>query len=64
MKRIKPEIGEVHAESNGHKWCMVKFTLTTLESCQVCGIVRRSDDKNSPCKGPVKITRRIALAQA
>lgn len=26
-----------------------------LECCRVCGIVRRRDDKNTPCKGPTRI---------
>lgn len=26
-----------------------------LECCRVCGIVRRRDDKNTPCKGPTRV---------
>lgn len=36
-----------------HQW----FTYGRLnwECCRVCGIVRRKDGKNSPCKGPVAV---------
>lgn len=33
-----------------------------IECCKVCGIVRRKDDKNKPCRGPVKITLRTKPA--
>lgn len=38
-------------EGREHEW----FTYGRLnwECCRVCGIVRRKDGKNSPCKGPV-----------
>ena len=28
------------------------------DSCRACGIVRRADDVNKPCRGPVQITLR------
>lgn len=36
-----------------HDW----FTYGRLnwECCRVCGIVRRKDGKNSPCRGPVSV---------
>ena len=36
-----------------HEW----FTYGRLnwECCRVCGIVRRKEGKNSPCKGPVSV---------
>jgi len=34
-----------------HKW----WIWHGLECCEVCGIVRRADRKNSPCKGPTRI---------
>lgn len=27
----------------------------TWQFCKVCGIVRRADEKNKPCKGPTKL---------
>lgn len=36
-----------------HEW----FTYGRLnwECCRVCGIVRRKNGQNSPCKGPVAV---------
>jgi hypothetical protein len=42
---------EVIATSNGHHW-IEAFGLTC---CRDCGIVRRADDKNKPCRGVVKV---------
>lgn len=42
------------AESNGHKW--IRFDK--LVCCRDCGIVRRADDNNKPCRGKVKVTLR------
>lgn len=42
-------------QSHGHQW---GFYGTPWETCRDCGIVRRIDDKNTPCKGPVKVTLR------
>lgn len=30
------------------------------EACRVCGVVRRADDRNLPCRGPVKLSLREA----
>lgn len=43
-------------DSNGHQWGYYKDMQ--WESCRACGIVRRADDKNTPCKGPVKVVLR------
>ena len=49
----------VTARSNGHVWgFVVPSILEGAESCAVCGMMRRRDDKNSPCKGPAKIELR------
>lgn len=42
-----------------HEW----FTYGRLnwECCRLCGIVRRLDGKNSPCKGPVSVGPRDAM---
>lgn len=37
--------------TTGHVW----FQYRNLTCCKICGIVKRDDDKNSPCKGPTKI---------
>ena len=34
-----------------HEW----FEWRGLTCCKKCGIVRRADDKNKPCKGVVKV---------
>ena len=44
----------IHAEKNNHEW----WLWNGLECCKICGIVRRNDDKNSPCKGNIKIKPR------
>jgi hypothetical protein len=39
-----------------HKWVPLKIgSRQDLESCSECGVVRRADDKNGPCKGPMKL---------
>jgi hypothetical protein len=45
---------QVIAESNGHHWIKA-FNLTC---CRDCGIVRRADDQNKPCRGLVGIALR------
>jgi hypothetical protein len=37
-----------------HVW----FERDNLEACRNCGVVRRADDGNKPCKGEVKVTLR------
>lgn len=39
-----------------HQWS--NRVSTEWQSCEVCGIVRRADDKNKPCGGPVSISFR------
>lgn len=36
-----------------HIW--FKPTFLVYDCCRKCGIVRRADDKNSPCKGKVAL---------
>ena len=39
-----------------HEWIWRVLSPTqVLEVCTVCGIVRRTDDKNNSCKGPTKL---------
>ena len=42
------------ATTNLHTW----WLWQGIECCKVCGIVRRKDDKNKPCKGPTRIVLR------
>ena len=37
-----------------HQWTEPN-NVVPWEHCRVCGIIRRRDDKNLPCKGPVRI---------
>lgn len=48
----------VTAKSNGHVWGVVVPSIVASESCAVCGLMRRRDDLNSQCKGPVQIELR------
>lgn len=38
-----------------HEWVERKFSEMTLTCCNKCGIVKRRDGKNKPCRGVVKI---------
>lgn len=57
----KDEHWRMTEESNGHRWGF--YRDMKWESCRVCGWIRRADDKNTPCKGPVKVSLRTAKAQ-
>ena len=48
------------AERNdsSHLW----WTWSGLECCKLCGIVRRRDGRNGPCKGVVKVELRTLPA--
>ena len=41
-----------------HVW----FERDNLEACRNCGVVRRADDGNKPCKGEVKVTLRASTS--
>ena len=44
-----------------HVWSEWKFSDgLTLTCCNLCGIVRRADDKNKPCRGKVKVELRAS----
>jgi len=45
---------EVIGVSNGHEW----INWDWIVCCRFCGIVRRADDQNAPCKGPARIALR------
>lgn len=38
-------------ESNGHHW----FKALWFQSCRDCGMIRRTDDQNKPCRGVVRV---------
>lgn len=42
-------------EVDGHKWGYWK--KDTFKCCQICGMIRRADKKNKPCKGPAKLRK-------
>ncbi len=48
---MEVKLAQVIAESNGHHWISA-FKLTC---CRDCGIVRRADDQNKPCRGVVRV---------
>jgi hypothetical protein len=39
-----------------HKW--FRWKKDEFQCCRLCGVVKRSDDRNGPCRGKVKITLR------
>lgn len=43
--------------SNGHHWIKFSDRVSYL-ACRDCGIIRRDDDKNKPCKGKVNVKPR------
>lgn len=43
-------------ESSGHQWFY--FQHDKFQCCRNCGLVRRDDDKNSQCRGKVKVELR------
>jgi hypothetical protein len=45
---------KVIAESNGHKW----MDWHGMICCRDCGLLRRPNDDNEPCKGVTKIALR------
>lgn len=49
-----------HKNENGHIWAKMKSSniLNELHVCRECGIIRRKDGKNKPCKGKVRVTLR------
>lgn len=54
---VKPP--EVIERSNGHEWAKWVFKSGSMVCCNICGKVRRADNLNKPCKGPVKIELRV-----
>ena len=48
----------VFASTNGHDWAEWKLQSMTMICCNKCGIIRREDDNNKPCRGKVKVELR------
>lgn len=46
----------VHAAIGAHDWFTPNFI--GYECCRACGIIKRADGKNKPCKGPVGVRPR------
>lgn len=66
---IIDEHGWTEAHPSEHMWCdpthkWAFFERFGFTSCEVCGIVRRADGANGPCKGPVSVGPRGALPPA
>lgn len=59
-ERNLPSPRTVIATSNGHHWVQ-RFNLVC---CRDCGFIRRADDQNSSCKGPVGVGIRQDLLPA
>lgn len=59
MAKIEIEPSE-YANENGHQWVKIKSEniLNGKHSCKDCGILRRPDGRNKPCRGKVKIELR------
>jgi hypothetical protein len=54
---------EVLSASNGHHWISYAGRgsgSSAIICCRDCGIVRRADDNNKPCKGVVTVEPRTA----
>jgi hypothetical protein len=66
MRRAKPgefikrgsTLFEVTEIVDGHVWGNVLSSSIPGECCRICGMMRRRDNQNNPCKGPAQITLR------
>lgn len=59
--------GLEHVDISEHMWSDYSHRWHArlgLECCSECGIVRRADDKNGPCRGPIRVTLREEKAQS
>ena len=43
---------------DGHVWGNFDESFVPGECCRICGVMRRRDHQNKPCKGPQKISLR------
>lgn len=55
-ERLKKAKEETPEGSGKHAW--FKFQDDKFDCCAWCGVIRRSDDKNKPCPGKVKVSLR------
>ena len=58
-QRIEGAILSLPTEESGeHDWLLREWSYshgTQIQVCRKCGIVRRADDGNKPCRGKVKV---------
>lgn len=47
-------------KAGAHKW--FRFGTLPYDACETCGIIRRGDDRNKPCKGAARVGLRAAPA--
>jgi len=50
-------IEELDRANGGHVWVAIP-QLKLSQTCSKCGIIKRSDGRNNPCRGPVSISMR------
>lgn len=43
---------------DGHVWCNDDSGMIQWEHCTICGMIRRRDKMNKPCRGQAKLTLR------
>lgn len=48
-------------EQREHKW--VRREVLRMTCCSLCGVVKRTDGMNGPCRGPAYPALRSALTQ-
>ena len=56
---MKREDYEIVGEEDGHIWIKHRmFKDKGWITCKKCGIIKKKDGKNKPCRGQVRITTR------
>lgn len=59
-QRVMECEGFTEAHPSDHRWCDYSHNWEfrkkfNFECCSDCGVVKRDDGKNGPCKGPMKL---------
>ena len=55
----RPSVAQIAASLPGvHLWGRWLTQDPTIEACLLCGVVRRADDGNKPCRGVVQVVVR------
>jgi hypothetical protein len=47
-----------------HDWVQLDREVYPWPFCRVCGVVKRRDGLNKPCKGPTRLRRMALVRQA